>query len=83
MTLVSDKSISRRSLVQVQPPLPFNCPALLDGLHDGSVTFLAAEGTNMLDAWIATGMAAPHPTAVSLPFLIGPLAHGDSQLRCV
>ena len=23
------------------------------------------------------------PTAVSLPFLIGPLAHGDSQLRCV
>jgi hypothetical protein len=40
----------------------------LDLANDGSVTFLAAEGTNMLDAWIATGMAAPHTMAtIELP----------------
>jgi hypothetical protein len=32
--------------------------------NDGSVAFLGAEGANMLEAWIATGMAAPHPMAV-------------------
>ena len=36
----------------------------LDLANDGSVAFLAAEGTNMLEAWIATGMAAPHAMAV-------------------
>jgi hypothetical protein len=32
----------------------------LDLANDGSVAFLGAEGTNMLEAWIETGMAAPH-----------------------
>jgi hypothetical protein len=27
--------------------------------NDGTVTFLADEGTNMLDAWLNTGMSAP------------------------
>jgi hypothetical protein len=42
----------------------------LDLANDGSVTFLGAEGTNMLEAWIETGMAAPHTmaaTVVELP----------------
>ncbi|HET6202957.1 MAG TPA: hypothetical protein VFI25_09175 [Planctomycetota bacterium] len=28
--------------------------------NDGSVTFLASEGASLLDAWLHTGMAAPH-----------------------
>jgi len=28
--------------------------------NNGSVSFLANEGTNLLDAWLHTGMAAPH-----------------------
>ncbi len=42
----------------------------LDLANDGSVAFLGAEGTNMLEAWIETGMAAPHTMAsqvVTLP----------------
>jgi hypothetical protein len=42
----------------------------LDLANDGSVAFLGAEGTNMLEAWIETGMAAPHTMAsqvVELP----------------
>jgi hypothetical protein len=35
----------------------------LDHANNGSVTFLASEGTNMLDAWLNTGMAAPHMMA--------------------
>jgi cytochrome c2 len=31
--------------------------------NDGSITFLAAEGANMLEAWIETGMAEPHTMA--------------------
>jgi hypothetical protein len=32
----------------------------LDLANNGSVAFLANEGANMLDAWLNTGMAAPH-----------------------
>ena len=32
----------------------------LDHANNGSVTFLANEGANMLDAWLNTNMAAPH-----------------------
>lgn len=32
----------------------------LDHANDGSITFLANEGVNLLDAWLNTGMAAPH-----------------------
>ena len=32
----------------------------LDHANNGSVGFLANEGTNILDAWLNTGMAAPH-----------------------
>ncbi|MEN8108782.1 MAG: hypothetical protein ABFS22_12355 [Pseudomonadota bacterium] len=32
----------------------------LDHANDGSVANLANEGANMLDAWLNTGMAAPH-----------------------
>ena len=35
----------------------------LDHANDGSVPFLANEGVNMLDAWLNTGMAAPHVMA--------------------
>jgi hypothetical protein len=35
----------------------------LDLANDRSVAFLADEGVNMLEAWIATGMAAPHTMA--------------------
>jgi hypothetical protein len=31
--------------------------------NDGQNPFLAEEGVNMLDAWLNTGMAAPHPMA--------------------
>ena len=31
--------------------------------NDGSNAFLADEGVNMLEAWLNTGMAAPHPMA--------------------
>jgi len=31
--------------------------------NDGSVTFLAEEGNNMLEAWLNTGMSAPHTMA--------------------
>jgi hypothetical protein len=33
--------------------------------NDGSVPFLAEEGINLLDAWLATGMAAPHVMATA------------------
>jgi hypothetical protein len=40
----------------------------LDLANDRSVAFLADEGVNMLEAWIATGMAEPHPMAtIELP----------------
>jgi hypothetical protein len=32
----------------------------LDHANNGSVTFLANEGENLLDAWLNTGMAPPH-----------------------
>ena len=32
----------------------------LDHANNGSVAFLANEGANILDAWLNTGMAAPH-----------------------
>ena len=35
----------------------------LDHANDGSIAFLANEGANMLDAWLNTGMAAPHAMA--------------------
>jgi hypothetical protein len=35
----------------------------LDLANDRSIAFLADEGVNMLEAWIATGMAAPHTMA--------------------
>ena len=31
--------------------------------NNGSITFLANEGVNILDAWLNTGMAAPHTMA--------------------
>jgi hypothetical protein len=33
--------------------------------NDGSVAFLANEGANLLDAWLNTGMAAPHIMATT------------------
>jgi hypothetical protein len=33
--------------------------------NNGSVAYLAAEGTNLLDAWLNTGMAAPHTMAMT------------------
>lgn len=38
----------------------------LDHANDGSVTFLADEGTNILDAWLNTGMAVPHVMASTI-----------------
>jgi cytochrome c2 len=35
----------------------------LDHANNGSITFLADEGVNILDAWLNTGMAAPHVMA--------------------
>jgi hypothetical protein len=35
----------------------------LDHANNGSIAFLANEGANMLDAWLNTGMAAPHVMA--------------------
>ena len=38
--------------------------------NDGSISFLADEGVNMLEAWLNTGMSAPHTmasTSVALP----------------
>jgi hypothetical protein len=35
----------------------------LDHANNGSVAFLANEGANILDAWLNTGMAAPHVMA--------------------
>jgi hypothetical protein len=32
----------------------------LDHANNGSIAFLSNEGANMLDAWLNTGMAAPH-----------------------
>jgi hypothetical protein len=37
----------------------------LDHANNGSVAFLANEGANILDAWLNTGMAAPHVMASS------------------
>ncbi|MGI9331175.1 MAG: hypothetical protein ACR2QB_10725 [Gammaproteobacteria bacterium] len=37
----------------------------LDHANNGSITFLANEGINMLDAWLNTGMAAPHVMAAT------------------
>lgn len=37
----------------------------LDHANTGSVTFLANEGANLLDAWLNTGMAAPHVMATT------------------
>ena len=38
--------------------------------NDGSIPFLADEGVNMLEAWLNTGMSAPHAitcTTVEVP----------------
>ena len=37
----------------------------LDLANNGSDAFLAAEGTNLLDAWLATGQAEPHVMATA------------------
>ncbi|MGI9342547.1 MAG: multiheme c-type cytochrome [Gammaproteobacteria bacterium] len=47
----------------------------LDHANDGSVAFLADEGTNMLDAWLNTGMATPH--AMASAQWVAPDADGD------
>lgn len=47
----------------------------LDHANNGSVSFLANEGTNILDAWRSTGMAAPHVMA-STTWIV-PDADGD------
>jgi hypothetical protein len=42
----------------------------LDLANDGSIPFLADEGVNMLEAWVNTGMSAPHTmvsTTVTVP----------------
>jgi hypothetical protein len=47
----------------------------LDHANNASVAFLANEGANMLDAWLNTGMAAPHVMASTTWTL--PDADGD------
>jgi hypothetical protein len=47
----------------------------LDHANNGSITFLANEGTNILDAWLNTGMAVPHMMA-STPW-VAPDADAD------
>jgi hypothetical protein len=37
----------------------------LDHANNGTVAFLASEGANLLDAWLNTGMAAPHVMATT------------------
>jgi hypothetical protein len=44
----------------------------LDLANDGSETFLADTGRDMLDAWLATGMAAPHVMASTTWTGVGP-----------
>ncbi len=47
----------------------------LDHANNGSVAFLANEGANMLDAWLNTGMAAPH--MMEMATWTAPDADGD------
>ena len=60
----------------------------LDLANDGSIPFLADEGANMLEAWIHTGMSAPHamastPVAVPEPAELLMLAAGVGFLAVV
>ena len=58
----------------------------LDLGNDRSVAFLADEGVNMLEAWIETGMAAPHTMAtieVPEPGQLAMLAAGIGVLSAL
>jgi Bacterial TSP3 repeat/Cytochrome c554 and c-prime len=52
--------------------------------NSGSVTFLANEGSNILDAWLNTGMATPHVMATTSWTVADSDADGipDSQDNC-
>ena len=53
-------SASIRLLYQ---PTSWEYIQFLDHANNGSVPFLASEGANLLQAWLNTGMAAPHVMA--------------------
>jgi len=55
----------------------------LDLGNDGSVAFLADEGTNMLEAWLNTGMAPPYTmasTTIAVPEPAGGLMLGSGAI---
>jgi hypothetical protein len=47
----------------IYQPTSWEYIQFLDHANDGSITFLANEGANILDAWLNTGMAAPYVMA--------------------
>lgn len=46
-------------------PTSWEYVQFLERANDGSVAFLAQEGRNLVDTWLATGMAAPHTMAAT------------------
>jgi hypothetical protein len=55
----------------------------LDLANDGSIAFLASEGTNMLEAWLNTGMAPPYTmasTTIAVPEPAGGLMLGSGVI---
>jgi hypothetical protein len=59
-TLTPPPGAASAEIKLMYQPTSWEYIQFLDHANNGSVTFLANEGANMLDAWLNTGMAAPH-----------------------
>ena len=69
-TLNPPAGATRGEIDLLYQPTSWEYIQFLDLANDGSVAFLADEGQNILEAWLHTGMAAPHvmaSTAITLP----------------
>jgi hypothetical protein len=54
---------TRADIALMYQPTSWEYIQFLASANNGANPFLANEGTNMLDAWLHTGMAPPHPMA--------------------
>jgi hypothetical protein len=65
ITLDPPPGAMRADISLMYQPTSWEYIQFLDHANNGSVAFLANEGANILDAWLNTGMAAPHIMAAT------------------
>ena len=70
VALVPPPTATRGEIDLLYQPTSWEYIQFLDLANDGTIAFLSDEGEHMLEAWLHTGMAAPHKmasTTINLP----------------